>query len=405
MWPFKKAEKRIATSDPYLGEFLGARFVARADIEKASGLAVAHRCVSVISENLAGVPLVLYRKTDNGGREPATDHPLYNVLSDEIAPGVSAFDGREWLLASLLVYGNAFAKIVRNGRGQVTALVPLITGAVTIEQLPAFRVRYQYQPIYGPAETILQDEMLHIRYRSMDGIVGRSPIQIAAATFGLAVAQTDQAGAQAENAFRPAGALVFPDKLATGTGTGTKDSIIQKFKERFVGSMKAGEVMILDGGAKFETFSFNSKDSEFLESRKLSNLDIARVYGVPPTVAGIVDNATYSNVDGESRALVQRCLAPMARRVESAMAIALLSPESRKGLFLEHDLDDLIHGDIVARYNAYRVGREGGWLSVNEIRQTENMAKIKDGDSYVQPLNYGALGAANDNKATIGAAA
>ncbi|OHV63848.1 phage portal protein [Mesorhizobium sp. LCM 4577] len=405
MWPFKKAETRIVTSDPYLGEFLGARFVARADIEKASGLAVAHRCVSVIAENLAGVPLVLYRKTDSGGREPATDHPLFSVLSDEIAPGVSAFDGREWLLASLLVYGNAFAKIVRNGRGQVTGLVPLITGAVTIEQLPAFRVRYQYQPIYGPAETILQDEMLHIRYRSMDGIVGRSPIQIAAATFGLAVAQTDQAGAQAENAFRPAGALVFPDKLATGTGTGTKDSIIQKFKERFVGSMKAGEVMILDGGAKFETFSFNSKDSEFLESRKLSNLDIARVYGVPPTVAGIVDNATYSNVDGESRALVQRCLAPMARRVESAMAIALLSPESRKTLFLEHDLDDLIHGDIVARYNAYRVGREGGWLSVNEIRQTENMAKIKDGDSYVQPLNYGALGAANDNKATIGAAA
>lgn len=400
-WPFGKTETRIASSDPYLGEFLGARWTARADVEKASGLAVAHRCVSVIAENLAGVPLVLYRKTDSGGREPASDHPLFNVLADEIAPGMSAFDGREWLLASLLVYGNAYAKIVRNGRSQVTALVPLITGAVTIEQLAGFKVRYRYQPVNGPQEVILPAEMLHIKYRSVDGIWGRSPIQIAAGTFGLAVAQQDQAGAAAENAFRPAGALVFPDKLA-GTG---KTDIITKFKERFVGQLKANEVMILDGGAKFETFQFSAKDAEFLESRKLTNLDIARVFGVPPTVAGIVDNATYSNVDGESRALVQRCLAPMARRIESAMAVTLLGPESRKSLFLEHDLDDLIDGDLVTRYNAYRVGREGGWLSVNEIRQTENMAKIADGNSYVQPLNMGALGGANDNKAKIGVAA
>ncbi|WP_164841241.1 phage portal protein [Sinorhizobium meliloti] len=401
MWPFK-TEKRIASSDPLIGEFLGARWAGIADIEKASGLAVAHRCVQVISENLAGVPLTLYRRTDKGGREEAKDHPLYNVLADEMAPGYSAFEVREWLLAALLIFGNSYAKIVRNGRGQVTSLVPLITGSVAVEQLASGRVRYRYTPLNGATEVLLSDEILHIRYRTRDGVIGRSPIHMASMAFGLAVSQAEQAGSAAENAFRPAGALVFPDKLAAGG----KDSIIAKFKERFIGSLKANEVMVLDGGAKFETFQFSAKDSEFLDSRKLSNLDICRVYGVPPTVAGIVDQATYSNVEGESRALVQRCLQPMAKRVESAMALALLSPESRKTLFLEHDLDCLLHGDLVSRYNAYRVGREGGWLNVNTIRAFENLGNIgTEGDTYVQPMNMGVLGASNDNRNIVDTAA
>ena len=161
--------------------------------------------------------------------------------------------------------------------------------------------------------------------------------------------------------------------------------------------MKANEVMVLDGGAKFETFQFNAKDSEFLESRKLSNLDICRVFGVPPSVAGITDDATYSNIGEESRALVSRCLAPWAKRVEQAMNTALLSPEARKTYFLEHDLAGLLRGDLKSRYDAYRVGREGGWLSVDEIRGFENMSKVPGGDTFLEPLNHGRLGAANND--------
>jgi HK97 family phage portal protein len=165
--------------------------------------------------------------------------------------------------------------------------------------------------------------------------------------------------------------------------------------------MKANEVMVLDGGAKFETFSFNSKDSEFLESRKLSNLDICRVFGVPPSVAGITDNSTYSNVEQESRALVTRCLAPMAKRIEQAMNVALLTPESRKSFFIEHDLNGLTRGALEQRYAAYAVGRNNGWLSVNEIRRMENLSAVPGGDEYVVPLNVTSLAAANDNKNKI----
>lgn len=401
MWPFSKQEKRIATSDPFLGEFLGARWQGRADIEKASGHAVAHRCISVIAENLASVPLKVYRKTADGGREAATDHPLYAVLHDQASATLTAFEAREWLLASALTYGNGYAKIERNGRGQVTGLSPLVAGSVTVEKLTTGRLRYKYAKSDGGTETLLQDDVLHVRYRTKDGILGMSPIQIASAAFGLALAQQDQAGAAAENAFRPAGALVFPDKLAAGTGPGSKENVITKFKERFLGQLKANEVMVLDGGAKFETFQFSAKDSEFLESRKLSNLDICRVYGVPPSVAGITDDATYSNIGEESRALVMRCLAPWAKRVEMAMTIQLLSPEARKTLFIEHDLAGLMRGDLTARYSAYRIGREGGWLNVNTIRAFENLSNIgADGETYVQPLNMGLVGA-NDNRAKV----
>lgn len=395
MWPFNKPETRIATSDPFLGEFLGARWQGRADIEKASGHAVAHRCISVIAENLASVPLKVYRKTADGGREAANDHPLYTVLHDETAPGLTAFEAREWLLASALTHGNGYAKIERNGRGQVVALYPIVSGSVTVERLSTGRLRYKVAQPDGGTETLLQDEVLHIRYRTRDGVLGQSPIQIAAAAFGLALAQQDTAGAAAENSFRPAGALVFPDKLG-GPG---KESVIAKFKERFLGSMKANEVMVLDGGAKFETFSFNSKDSEFLESRKLSNLDVCRVFGVPPSVAGITDDATYSNIGEESRALVVRCLAPWAKRIEQVMTTTLLSPDARKSIFIEHDLAGLARGDLKSRYDAYRVGREGGWLSADEIRGFENMSKIPGGETYLEPLNMGRLGAANDNNA------
>jgi len=399
MWPFKKAETRIASSDPFLGEFLGARWQGRADIDKASGHAVAHRCISVISENLAAVPLKVYRRTEDGGREAATDHPLYEVLHDQTNGRLTAFEAREWLVSSILTHGNSYSVIERNGRGQVTALHPLTAGSVTVEVLKNGRLRYKHSLPDGETKTYLQDDILHLRYRTKDGVLGMSPIQIAAAAFGLALAQQDTAGAAAENSFRPAGALVFPDKLS-GAG---KEGVIDKFRERFVGSLKANEVMVLDGGAKFETFSFNSKDSEFLESRKLSNLDICRVFGVPPSVAGITDDATYSNIGEESRALVQRCLAPWAKRIEQSLNVTLLSPEARKTFFVEHDLAGLLRGDLVTRYNAYRIGREGGWLSSNEIRAFENMSKIEGGDTYVEPLNYGRLGGANDNRGKIAA--
>ncbi|NSL22619.1 phage portal protein [Agrobacterium tumefaciens] len=397
MWPFKTKENRaVSSSDPFLGEFLGARWQARADIEKASGHAVAHRCIQLVAEQLASVPLKVYRKTDDGGRVAASEHALYPVLQESFSPLLTAFEGREWMNVSALMYGNAYARIERNGRSQIVGLHPIPAPSVTVERLSSGRLRYKVALANGGTSVFTQDEILHVRYRTNDGVLGLSPIQIASAAFGLALAQQDQAGAAAENAFRPAGALIFPEKL----GGANKDAAISKFKERFTGQLKANEVMVLDGGAKFETFQFSAKDSEFLESRKLSNLDICRVYGVPPSSVGITDNATYSNIGEESRALVTRVLAPWAKRMESVYNATLLSPEARKTHYIEHDLSGLLRGDLASRYAAYKIGREAGFLSVDEIRGFENMSKVPGGDTYMEPLNMARLGVSQNAQAS-----
>jgi len=221
-----------------------------------------------------------------------------------------------------------------------------------------------------------------------DSVMGVSPIQMARETFSLAICQQDQAAKQAARAFRTEGALVFPQSL----GSGGKTEALDKMRERIEGAAETSGLLVLDGGADFKAISMSSKDAEFLESRKLANMDIARIFGVPPTVVGITDNATYSNVDGESRALVVRCLAPMARRIEQAMNASLLTAEGRKRYFIEHDLAGLLRGDQKARFEADRIGREWGWLSPNEIRGWENLSKIEGGNEYLSPLNMTKLG-------------
>jgi HK97 family phage portal protein len=391
----ERRSQTVGTADPYLGEFLGRRdgiggFV---DPGRASGLSVAQAAITCIAQNLASMPLHLYERQADGGRARAAAHPLYDVLHDMAADGMTAFEAREALVASLLTRGNAFALIEWNGRGQVTALRPLDPITVGVERLRSGRLRYRVTDHRGGVTVHLQEEVLHLRYRlAAGGVMGVSPIELARETFGLALTQQDQAGKQAGRAFRPEGVLSFPNQIA---GTGKADAIRQ-IGERAEAMGASGGVLVLDGGAVWSPMALTAKDAEFLKSRKLSDLAVARIFGVPPTAIGITDNATYSNVDGESRALVMRCLAPMARRLEQAMNAALLPEAARRRMFVEHDLAGLLRGDLKARYEAYRIGRQAGFLSANEIRGWENMPRIDGGDEYLSPLNMAVAGQRED---------
>ncbi|MDR2312621.1 MAG: phage portal protein [Brucellaceae bacterium] len=381
----RETRSAIKSDDPYLAEWFGLRggIGGYVDANRASGMAVAHACISIVTQNLAAMPLNLYRRSDNGGRVKASEHPLYTVLHDMANPFQTAFEAREMLLASLMIAGNAYARLVWNGRGQVTALYPIDAGKVSVETLESGRLRYRVTGRQG-VRIYLQEEMLHLRYRlARDGVMGLSPIQIARETFNLALTQQETAGKQAQKSFLPEGALIFPQVISKDQ----RKDVLDKMEAKVNSDLATRGVLVLDGGTEWKSFSFSSKDAEFLDSRKLTNLDICRIWGVPPTVAGITDNATYSNTDQESRALVVRCLAPMAKRVEQAMNAALLTTDSRKSLFIEHDLAGLLRGDMKARYESYRIGRDGGWLSQNEIRGWENMPEIDGGNEYLSPLN------------------
>lgn len=394
IWPFKRETRdasTITSGDPFLDEFFSLRGQGAGGIRPEvllSNSAVAVRCVGLRSEMLASVGLHVFRRSADGGRDRADDLPVYGVLHDLMNPQMTAFEGREFLTRSLDLTGNAYGRIERNPRGEVTAIYPLTPGEVMPERLSNDRLRYRVSQRQGGTMILLQEEMLHIRGPSRDGQLGVSAIQFGRGAMSLRVAQAETAQNLMQNGLRPSGVMSYTERIQAADRAKIRESVA----ERLQGPSNAGQLLIMDGGAKFERLSFSPEDAEFLASQKLSNEDVARLFGVPPTSVGITDKATYSNVEQEGRSLVQNCLGPLASRIEAALSRCLLTQEGRRSLYIEHDLSGLLRGDVQARFEAYRIGREIGVFSPNDVRRRENEPPIANGDSYHQPSNWAPLG-------------
>jgi HK97 family phage portal protein len=342
-----------------------------------SNLAVAVRCVSLRSELLASVPLKLYRRLPNGDRERVSDSALADVLGDLFSPLQSAFEGREFMVRSLDLHGNAYARIDRDGQGQVSALWPLEPSRVTVERLENGRLRYRHSGDRGSV-VLLQEEVLHIRASSEDGLVGRSPIAIARAALALGINLNDTAGTLASSGMRISGVLSHPGKLSPAA----RENLRGSFEKEHSGPKNAGRTLLLEEGSKFIPTQFSSSDAELLESRRLSNEDTARIFGVPPASVGISNSVSYGSAQQAAADLVQNALAPLASRIEQAMQRCLLSTEARRTLIIEHDLSGLLRGDATSRWTAYRTAREIGALSSKEIRRIENLGPMDPADDY-----------------------
>ncbi len=353
-----------------------------------SNLSVAARAVSIRSELLASVPLRLLRRTADGGRKRADDLPLAAVLNDLSNPNTTAFEARELMARSLDLYGNAYASIEADSAGRVTALWPLSPTRVSVERLANGRLRYRIGEPGGGTRIMLQDEVLHIRASTEDCSLGRSPIAVARGSLDLALTQAQAAQAYARNGLRPSGVLSMTKTLSIAA----RDELKREIQSEMIGSGKAGRIMILDAGMEVKPLGFSLEDQEFLAQRRLANEDIARIFGVPQGVLGVGDKATYASAEAEARALVQNSLGPLAARIEQAMMRCLLTEDGRRNLFIEHDLSGLLRGDVQARFQAYRIAREIGVLSANDIRRRENEPPIENGDTYLQPLNLAPLG-------------
>ena len=391
-WLSRLFEKRTRSTDPYLAEMLGLRestsgqFVSE---DTATGVPAVHACVQLIAESVASLPLAPYKRQPDGSKTADPAHPLYRVLHDQANRVQTAFEFREQFVASCLLTGNAYALKVMDARGRIVELIPIHPSMVTVEKLPNGRARYKVATETG-TKAHNQDEILHLRYRSKDGYVGLSPITIARETIGLAQAQQQHEGAFYRNGTTLSGAMTHPHKLTNEQAARIKESI----ERRYSGSSNAWRVLVLEEGMKFEPISMTHEDAQFVESRKLTLEDVARIYRVPPPAIGILDKATYSNITEQSRHLVIHCPRPWLVRIEQAMNAALLSDDGKRTHVIEHNAEGLLRGDIKTRYEAYRIGREWGWLSPNEIRSLENLGGIEHGDTYRQPMNSEPLGAA-----------
>lgn len=338
----------------------------------AESLSSVYACVSAISETIASLPLILYQRTADDGRERASDHPLYRVLHDQPNDNQTALEFREMLMASVLLRGNGYAEIIRDYAGQVISLIPIPADRVTVLILDNGRLSYRVADRMGNVRTLLQDEVFHLRHRSDNGILGVSPITASRQTVQLALAEREHGNVTFTNGTKLSGMLKFPQKLKADQ----RAALSTSWNSQYAGGANAGRVAILEEGVSFEPVSMTLEDASYIEARKFSVEEIARLFRVPPTIVGDMSKANYSNSVELSRQFVTLTLKRHLVAWEQAISRSLLTEAGRQIYFAEHNVEGLLRGDSSNRADFYSKGIADGWLTTDEVRKLENLPRL-----------------------------
>ena len=345
-----------------------------------------YSCVRILAEAVAGLPLHVYKTGTDGGKEKATDHPLYRVLHDAPNPEMTSFVFRETLMTHLLLWGNAYAQIIRNGRGEVIGLYPLMPSRMSVGRLTSGALYYDYQTMPGevPGDTglvrLAASEVLHIPGLGFDGLVGYSPIAMAKNAIGMAQACEDYGASFFANGAAPGGVLEHPGTIKDST------RVRESWQATFGGAKNGNKIAVLEEGMKYTPISMSPEQAQFLETRKFQMGEIARIFRVPPHMIGDLDKSSFSNIEQQSLEFVKYTLDPWVIRFEQAITAKLLTEVERRSVYVKFNLEGLLRGDYASRMNGYAVARQNGWMSANDIRELENLDRIDEaegGDLYL----------------------
>ncbi len=367
--------------------FFGATSSGRPVTERsAMQMTAVYSCVRILAEAIAGLPLHVYRYKDGGGKEKALDHPLYPLLHDEPNPEMTSFVFRETLMTHLLLWGNAFAQVIRNGRDEIIGLYPLMPNRMTVGRDEAGRLYYEYQQTRdeptGRFETVTLQarDVLHIPGLGFDGLVGYSPIAMAKNAIGLAQATEDYGASFFANGAAPGGVLEHPGTI--------KDParVRESWQSTFGGARNGNKIAVLEEGMKYTPISVSPEQAQFLETRKFQINEIARIFRIPPHMIGDLEKSSFSNIEQQSLEFVKYTLDPWVIRWEQAITKTLLSSREKPQIYVKFNLEGLLRGDYESRMNGYAVARQNGWMSANDIRELENLDRISPeagGDLYL----------------------
>ena len=392
----------------YMGGSLAGKNVNE---RSAMQMTAVYACVRILSEAVAGLPVHVYRYNSDGGKEKAIDHPLYLLLHDEPNPEMSSFVFRETLMTHLLLWGNAYAQIIRNGKGEVVALYPLMPNKMQVDRDEHGQLYYTYQRSNDEALTetgtvvLSPRDVLHIPGLGFDGLVGYSPIAMAKNAIGLAIAAEEFGSKFYANGAAPSGVLEHPGTLKDPS------RVREAWQSQFGGSANAGRVAVLEEGMKYTPISISPNEAQFLETRKFQINEIARIFRVPPHMVGDLEKSSFSNIEQQSLEFVKYTLDPWVVRWEQSITRSLLTPEEKKEYFVKFNVEGLLRGDYQSRMQGYATARQNGWMSANDIRELENLDRIPredGGDLYlvngnmlpltsIQSGNYYTGSAANDD--------
>ena len=289
-------------------------------------------------------------------------------------------------MTHLLLYGNAYAQIIRNGKGQVIGLYPLMPNRMTVDRDEHGHLYYQYQMQESDAQTmkagtvtLRPSDVLHVPGLGFDGLVGYSPIAMAKNAIGLSIATEEYGAKFFANGATPGGLLEFPGTVKN------PDAIRESWNKGFSGN-NSHKIAILEEGMHYTPISISPNEAQFLETRKFQIDEIARIFRVPPHMVGDLEKSSFSNIEQQSLEYVKYTLEPWIVRWEQALNRALLSDSEKAAYFVKFNVDGLLRGDYQSRMNGYATARQNGWMSANDIRELENLDRIPaelGGDLYL----------------------
>ena len=352
-----------------------------------------YACVRILAEAVASLPLHVYEYQDDGGKKLVHDHPLYYLLHDEPNPEMTSFVFRETLMSHLLIWGNAYAQIIRNGAGRVLGLYPLLPDKMEVQRDDKGNIYYVYSrnsdenptfKEYGNIKLKAED-VLHIPGLGFDGLIGYSPIAMAKNAVGMTLACEEYGASFFANGANPGGVLEHPGVLKDPS------KVRESWNSVYRGVSNAHKIAVLEEGMKYQQIGIPPEEAQFLETRKFQINEIARLYRIPPHMVGDLDKSSFSNIEQQSLEFVKYTLDPWVIRWEQSLQRSLLLPGEKGKYFIKLNVDGLLRGDYQSRMNGYAVGRQNGWFSANDIREMEDMNPIPDEEGGNLYLINGAM--------------
>ena len=381
----KPTDRAVSSNYTFL---MGSSTAGKTVTERSAlQMTAVYSCVRILAEAVAGLPLHLYCYTEDGGKEKAIDHSLYKLLHDEPNPEMSSFVFRETMMTHLLLWGNCYAQIIRNGKGEVVGLYPLMPNRMSVHRDESGQLYYLYtrgaddvNSTKGMTVKLSTSDVLHIPGLGFDGLVGYSPIAMAKNAIGLAIATEEYGAKFFANGAAPSGVLEHPGTIKE------PGKVREAWQSQFGGSANSNKIAVLEEGMKYTPISISPEQAQFLETRKFQINEIARIFRVPPHMVGDLEKSSFSNIEQQSLEFVKYTLDPWVVRWEQTLARTLFTPEEKKKYFFRFNVEGLLRGDYVSRMSGYATARQNGWMSANDIRELENLDRIPSedgGDMYL----------------------
>lgn len=385
---FRARDKPVKNSltgsvfSPWLGGSNSGRIVTE---RSAMQMTAVYACVRILSEAIAGLPLIVYRYGEAGSKEKATEHSLFRILHDEPNPEMTSFIWRETAMTHMLLWGNSYSQIIRNRRGEIISLYPLMPNRMKVDRDTNGKLYYEYQMQSDDGASVKQGtvrldprDVLHVPALGFDGLVGYSPIAMAKNAIGLSMAAEEYGAKFFADGGTPKGILTMPSVIKN------YEKARQSWREGF--SANGGNVALLEKGAEYQAISINPQDAQFLETRKFQVDEICRIFRVPPHMVGDLEKSSFSNIEQQSLEFVKYTLNPWVSRWEQSMNRALFTDKEKSEMFIKFNVDGLLRGDYKSRMEGYAIARQNGWMTMNEIRELENMDRVPaedGGDAYL----------------------